>query len=493
MRPPDEVGDLAPAAAPARAGSESRLGDGRRRTSPAVWRLMPPLLIGLGLLALLALTFRPVVEGDGIGYASYLHAVFVGHGLDFGDEYAAARAAHVPLSPPLIEARTANGHLADYFPVGPAVLSSPLYLAALALRPAGEPQYGALFQGAFVIASLLYGLLALAICWRLTRSAVALVAVAAGTPYAYYLLTDPSYSHTFSAFAVSLFLLVWWRGRGQLSAARWLLLGALGGLMGLVRFEDGLLMAICLLDLRSARWRLLLLVPGTLAVFAPQVWVDQSLFGTWLPQRPAGQNLTLTAGHQLQVLFASGHGLFVWHPATLLAVGGFAFVRDRRLQLACVLAFVIETLVNGTTPDWSGGAAFGARRFLDLTPFFALGLAALAERAGAPFAWTVTAVLVAWNVLLTADFDFVLRTIDDPGYAGLLRHQLHPLAYVPRLAAQGAVVRDLGLWRLVGRPLAIGPGLALLAAEAACVAAALALALSPARLTRRPGSGADQG
>ena len=46
------------------------------------------ILAAIALL-LLALTFRPVVEGDGVGYYTYLHAAFVSHSLDFANEYAA--------------------------------------------------------------------------------------------------------------------------------------------------------------------------------------------------------------------------------------------------------------------------------------------------------------------------------------------------------------------------------------------------------------------
>ena len=64
------------------------------------------------------------------------------------------------------------------------------------------------------------------------------------------------------------------------------------------------------------------------------------------------------------------------------------------------IAFVVQVLVVGSYATWWGGASFGARRFLNCTPLFALGLAAL-------FAWlparrrrlaaAVVAVLILWN------------------------------------------------------------------------------------------------
>src|SRR5262249_62131793 len=113
---------------------------------------------------------------------------------------------------------------------------------------------------AFSVASPFYGLLALALSARLAaastgsrNAALAAAGIAAlTTPLAFYLLYDPSYSHTFSAFAVSAFVLVWWRGREQRGAAGWFALGLLGGLLGLVRIQDPPPAAIALIDLTPA-------------------------------------------------------------------------------------------------------------------------------------------------------------------------------------------------------------------------------------------------
>lgn len=409
-----------------------------------------------------------MVENDGIGYFSYLHAMVVDRDLDLSYEYAAARSAGVPYWPPLLQTKTATGRPADFFPVGPALLSTPAYALTLLLR---QGQYGTAPVAAFTLSSLLAGLLALAVVYRLTGSTPAVAGLAGCTALPYYLLFEPSYSHTFSALAVSLFVWVWWRRREGRSAAGWLLLGLLGGLMALVRFQDGPLMAIALLDLPRARWRTLLLVPGALLAFTPQVVVDREIFGTWLPQRPAGQELHLFSGHELQVLFSSWHGLFTWHPITLLAVVGLGFLRDRALQVAAIYALVVETLINAAAPDWWGGFAFGARRFLDLLPFFGLGLAALPARR----LWPVVGVLAAWNVALMANFAYVMRTDHDPGYWGLLAGQLPALVHVPNLLAQGAVGRQLLLWPLLHRSPEVPAGLLLLAGEAVCLVAALAL------------------
>jgi hypothetical protein len=441
------------------------------------WRVAAVVAAGGCLLLVLAASFRPAVRGDGVGYFSYLHAVLVRHSLDLRPEYAAASAAGVDTDPAILEAPTAAAPAADYFPIGPAVLAAPAYLATLAIGGTGQTAYAPALVGAFGLASLLLGLLALLLCWRLTGSLVAVAATALCTPYVFYLLYEPSYSHMYSAFAVAAFVCVWWRGRDNRSALGWLALGALAGLMAITRWQDAPLAAIALLTPArpGARRRMLLAVPGGLVALAPQLAADVAIFGSWWPQRPPGQALDPLAGHQLQVLFSSWHGLFVWHPVTLAATAGALLVRDRRLRVACFYAFVVETLINGAAPDWWAGAAFGARRFLDLVPFWAIGLAALASRVPAAAAWAATGALAVWNALLMANLQYVINRNFDPTYVGLLHGQVEAVRFLPRLVVQGDVVRDLILWPLTGARPAPEAGLAWLAAEAACVAVVAAL------------------
>jgi len=437
-------------------------------------------LLLAALLVLLALTFKPSIENDGIGYFAYLHSVVVDHDLDLTDEYQAVKAEGISYFPALIETRTSTGVLADFFPVGPALLASPAYLLALAVRPSAEPQYGPPFSTVLSLVSLLLGLLALALSQRLaaaiTNPAAATAGVAGAalaTPFLYYLLYEPSYSHTFSAFAVAAFLYLWWRGRDRRTATGWLALGLVGGLMGLIRYQDGPLLLIGFLDRPRRPWHLLLFVGAALLAFAPQLAVDRVLFGGWLPERPPDQALQFFPGHYLDVLLSSDHGLFSWTPVAVLAVAGYWFLPDRRLRVAAGFALLVEVVLSGAAPDWFGGFSFGMRRFLALTPFFAIGLAALAQRVGPRLRWGAVAAFSAWNLVLITNFTYVIASSADPGYRRLLTGQLRGTAYLPHLLSQGAAGRALLLWPLLHLRFDPLHGLGLLAGEAACLALAV--------------------
>lgn len=448
-----------------------------------------PMLGAIGFALFVAVAFKPSIEGDGVGYYSYLHAVLVSHNLTFVDEYRAAISSGTPLYMPLVTTHTSTGQLADFFPVGSAILAAPAYVVTLLFRPSGEPQYGPPFVQAFALSSLLYLFLALAVSYRLTAAvtasrASALIGLSAtffATPVLYYGLSDPSYSHAFSVFCCTVFVYVWWKGPPS-GALRWFGLGLLGGLMAMTRFQDGLLMALVLIDAKRLRWPALMLVPGAVLGFAPQLVVDHLQFGTWWPARPPGQDLDPTHAHYLATLFSSGDGLLVWTPAAILAGVGFLYARDRRLILAAVIAFVLEFVIVSWAPD-TAGRAFGSRRFLDLFPFAVVGFATFVSRFPR-FGWLPLAALSAWNLVLEANFEYVMNSSSPVSYLALLKGQESALSFVPRLFVKGAVVRDLVFWRQLHSHFNPVGGFAVLAAELTCGLAAAAVAFS--QNLRRP-------
>ena len=438
---------------------------------------------------MLAFTFRPVVEGDGIGYFSYLHAVLVNHKLDMTEEFATAQSANIPVRSDDLAIRSATGARVDQFSIGPAFLSVPAYLLALTIRPSGRPEFGAPFTVAFTLASLFYGLSALALIYRLTRTVIpstpaAVTGVATallGTPALFYLLYEPSYAHTFSAFMVTAFLYLWWTRRDHRTPAGYVLLGVVGGLMALTRWQDGAIMLVTLLDVPRAGWRWLVMAASALIAFAPQFLVDREFFGTWLPSEANAFSFDPAHGHYFEVLFSSFHGLLSWSPVIILAILGWFLIRDHTLRLACFGIFVIELAIVGAYQQWWGGMSFGMRYFINLLPIFALGLATIAAWVGSRVAVPVLAAVTVWNVLLIANFAYVLRSPVDTGYGRLLTGQWVALSSVPKLFAQGAVIRSL----LLDAPFRRPGGAFLLLLEGAVVVAALTWATWPIFLHRR--------
>jgi hypothetical protein len=123
----------------------------------------------------------------------------------------------------------------------------------------------------------------------------------------------------------------------------------------------------------------------------------------------------------LDSLFSSRHGLFFWVPALTASVFGLAIraARGHRDGVGALSALAVLALLNASLrPWWSGG--FGNARFLPALPLFALGLATIldlvhgaAQRRPLRLAAIAGAALVAWNLLLMAQYRAELIPRDD--------------------------------------------------------------------------------
>jgi len=239
---------------------------------------------------------------------------------------------------------------------------------------------------------------------------------------------NPSWSHAFSAFSVSLFLWYWERTRMQRTARQWAILGLTAGLMGNVYYPNAILLIFPALEvLQSLRAnardsgqfialvRKLGLHCGVfIVVFAafllPTFLTRQIIYGSpFATGYPSIETWNWTSPVLLQVLFSSDHGMFSWTPILILAVVGLLFLikRDALLGMGSLITFLAFYYFISSYKDWDGLSSFGNRFFVSLTPIFILGLAALlsafSDWLGKParalaVAGPVLAMFIIWNV-----------------------------------------------------------------------------------------------
>ena len=123
--------------------------------------------------------------------------------------------------------------------------------------------------------------------------------------------------------------------------------------------------------------------------------------------------------HAVEVLFSGFHGLFSWHPVTLVGVLGLAALWRRApgIALAFFAVVAVQVVVIGSYDTWWGGASFGARRFINCTILFAVGAAAAfcqlrgtARRVGA----VGVVLLILWNFGLAVQYSVGLIPRDAP-------------------------------------------------------------------------------
>jgi hypothetical protein len=409
----------------------------------------------LVVVALLALPlFTPRLYGaDEVKYLTVLRSVYFDGDVNYGNDYQlflAANPTNFAWLHTVADEPTSTGHYLNDAPIGAAVLWAPFYVVAdmgvlLARSFGSDVERSGISQPyiwAISVGSLLWGLFGLALIYRSCRiyfgvwaSRLAVLSVWFASGLVFYLYITPPMAHANSVFAVALFTWLWLRGRErERSLGEWVALGASAGLMVLVRelnwlmmipllFDEGLKLLAALRGGTLREWSAR--VPAYLGygavvavVVAPQFLVYQTLHGSFSPTPFVVAKFSYPQ-FVLPVLFSGFHGLYSWAPITLLATVGLWFLARRAPVVATglALAFVAQVLVVGSYATWWGGAAFGARRFLNCTPLFALGLAALYASAPASRRkmWlAVVTLLIAWNFGLAIQYGTGMIPREDP-------------------------------------------------------------------------------
>ncbi len=368
------------------------------------------------------------ITSDGALYFAHLRSVVFDGDLDIGPEIAALgqppRPHHV-------------------VPIGPAIVWAPAYLlvaagdwigaaAGMWTRPAGV----AVGLGWwYILAALLSSWLAMAaglvaLYFRLRREfggAIALLTCAltlGATTLAWYVIYEPSMTHavSFGVVAAALILTERWFVDRPPSWRHAIVLGMCFSLVIVVRPEDGVYLVFPLAALlfapafRDAPVRARLrLVGATLIGAAPLILVQAVLAARLL----AGSSLTLIGGGDgyltffdarwADVLFSSRHGLVSWTPIVWVAlIGIVGYVGRRPLwAIPAIVAFVALVWTNASAHDWSGGWAFGGRRFTSVLAALAPGVAVVlfwVRRHPLMLLGPAAALFIAWNLLLMTQY-----------------------------------------------------------------------------------------
>jgi len=420
-------------------------------------------LLVVGLIAVLTLpgVTRRIYASDEVEYVAFLRSLWFDGDVSFDNEYrrfyADGTARNPAFAATFIEPATETGLRRNFGTIGSALLWAPFYAAAdagvRAARAMGSSVpadgYSWPYISAVCIGSAVYGLLALLLAWHAARrvldaaglpqgrhTPLAAAAAGLGTPLLFYMYVSPGFAHATSAFAVSAFVLAWVVVRRRWTAPGLVALGALAGLMAMVREQDAFVVVGPALDfswfvLRERRWRaagpLLAGAAAAAAVYLPQAAAYLALNGRLGPSHLVSRKMTWTSPHAAGVLFSREHGLVFWTPLALAAMGGLlllAFRRPgagrgaegppaprgdaRRIGIGLLAIVLVQVYVAGAVESWTVAGAFGQRRFVALTAPFVIGLAVLGAHAARPKARAAAAVLaglcVWWNLGLMVQF-----------------------------------------------------------------------------------------
>jgi hypothetical protein len=403
-------------------------------------RAWAPLAL-LFLLSLPAVATRPHTA-DEIEYYAFLRSAWFDRDLSFDNEYRAFYERGFTSDPlfktTFIDRTTPTGHAVTYATIGCAILWAPFFaIADLGVRVSqwagvtvAADGYSQPYLAATAYGSAFYGAIALvlgaAMARRFTADWVRTAAVAtfAGTPIVFYMYVMPHMSHACSAFAVALFLWMWFRVRDAWTIGGVAALASIGALVAMVREQEAYLVVVPAIDylwaLASARGSLAgaaarLLVAGLafLAGVLPQLAAYMAINGRLAPSPDVSNKMYWTAPWSLNVLLSPEHGWFFWTPLAALAVAGLMWMTlkgdtvTRRLGVLLLLAVATQVYVSGSVLSWTLAGAFGQRRFVGMTAVLVIGVAWLASRLALRSRWLVYAPLalgIWWNLGLAVQF-----------------------------------------------------------------------------------------
>lgn len=396
-----------------------------RRLPRAVWVLAAVFLLQWVLVAAPA-----VPRWDGAFYYAYARSPVFDGDLYFANDIEAAfptSGDHFPEKG--YEADfTATGYVANVFAPGAALLWLPWVAAvqtgARLLGVGDLTGYEWFFVQVAGSVTALGGLAAFGLAWWWVSGVfgrktalLATVTLMFATPLLYYQFREPFYSHAASALSTTLALVYWWHSRDRAHRpAPALALGMLIGLAALVRWQHVLYFAVPLVDtawqwLRHDRTpggarvhvrRLLLTGAGLLLVLTVQFAVWWRLYGTWLTVPQGSEFMRWDLSFVGPLFFSPFRGLVPWMPVVIPALLGLALLVRRRPELALPLlaVFVLESYINGSTPDWFAGGGYGPRRYSSELALFVFGYAALLDGVRARLRPAAAALLggaLAWQ------------------------------------------------------------------------------------------------
>ena len=400
------------------------------------------LIIAVWLLSALIWLRPGITKPDGVAYYAYLPSTYFDTDLLLFNEW-----QHFGMLPNGLiasEGLTPNGHLADHWTAGSAVVWYPGFVAADLVRgfvPSLQrfPRDGASlpYNAGAVSASAMCGLVALLAGYAVARqffaiwpSTIATIAIWFGSSLMWYSTREALMAHAVSAAVCALIVLASMR-KDFLAA------GVAAGLAFAIRPQNAtfIIVPFLIAGLPAMR-KWLAVIGGFVAGALPQIVVGVVLYGNPLTL------LNVLPGHAQhafygwrafehlwiwETLFSWYHGLGVWTPLAIVGVLGFPFLirAHRGLGIAALSMFIVQWAINASVDRffWSG-SSFGQRRFDNCTIFFLLGAAALFAQLPKLLAIAIAAITSAWTMALF----FTVSAIDLNRYYppdALIRAALH--------------------------------------------------------------------
>tara|TARA_R110000868_G_scaffold152717_3_gene377928 strand:- start:304 stop:1641 length:1338 start_codon:yes stop_codon:yes gene_type:complete len=368
---------------------------------------------------------KPIIDWDMTLYYSYLPALFIYDDLKFEQPTAEWGKRHFYMN------SDARGNRYVKMTGGLAIMYSPffaighLYASLNSAHPADG--FSAPYRFALLASSLFFALWGLYILRLVLQrffspwvANLSVVLIYIGSNMPHYSFVEPM-SHVYNFFLVSAILFLSFKFCEKPSIKLAIPIGALAGLMVLIRPTNVLVLLFPMIYLASSgslksagEWVKYGIIAAFFAFLAmsPQLFYWHYMTGNWIIYSYNDEHFFFLDPHIWDGLFSYRKGWFVYSPLLLLAVAGFsALWQQSKLLFSSSLTVISFALwVNFSWWCWWYGGGFGARSLIDFLPFMAFGLAAFLQWLGqqkillkAPLI-VIISFLSVWSIFMNKQY-----------------------------------------------------------------------------------------
>lgn len=397
--------------------------------------LLPVILTGSFILVNFGFysSRQTLIDGDGDGYYAYLPAIFIYHSVDFQKFIEDSPARDEKYHQPHYFIQK-NGVLFNKYTCGTALLQAPLFLAALGISSLAGLEvngYSILFQYSVALSGLIFLYLGLYFLRKLLLSyhfreqviIIAVMAVVFATNLFFYAFIQPSFSHVYSFFAITLFAFSVRKyfTEGQ---SRMLLLAAFAlGLVVLIRPVNLLvILAVPFLagiphppapspngegeKTHRFKWMEVIAAIGIFVLtISPQLVILTLQTGSPLQWLYPGEGFDFGHPHVIDFLFSYKKGWFIYTPFMLLLIPGcIALFKRSKFELVSFLCFLLFAIyIFSAWWNWFYGDGFGMRPMVEFYGIFlipiSLFLSRLSKKTGKIFAGSFIVLAAGLNLM----------------------------------------------------------------------------------------------
>jgi hypothetical protein len=365
-------------------------------------------------------TYTDAVRSDGIGYYSYLPAIFIYHDPTFSfTDSLVTKYPNLYGMGGTAFCNVIGGKRVDKYFIGESVLAAPFFLVAhLTAKISGQPADGfsLLYMIAVTIASIFYSCLGLFFLMRFFRRTgmrdrhitFILFLVYWATNLSEFAMWEPSMSHAYSFAMVSAFIYVAQSLFLSFRKKDLLWLGFLLGLITIIRPVN--ILVVLLLPflagnketfflflknyIRNPLWLI-----GSKLVFIAVIFIQLLAYkiqsGHWYVYAYTKEGFNFAKPHFWQCLFSYTNGAFVYVPLLFICLLGIIPVLRKNLfrGISFLVFFFILIWVISSWWYWTYAGAYGMRPLVEFIPVFAILLGELLLSIGTILRWTSALVV----------------------------------------------------------------------------------------------------